>query len=46
VTSLTNGFSKKVENVEPEVALHFIRVHGSRRVTRRWKLVLQIMFGL
>lgn len=37
-TRLTNGFSKKVENLEHAVALHFMhynfaRIHGSTRVT-------------
>ena len=37
-TRLTNAFSKKVENLEHSVALHFMnynfcRIHGSLRVT-------------
>ena len=37
LTRLTNGFSKKVENLEHAVALHFMhyfgRIHKSLRVT-------------
>jgi len=37
-TRLTNAFSKKMENLEHSVALHFMhynfcRIHGSLRVT-------------
>jgi hypothetical protein len=37
-TRLTNGFSKKLENLKAAVALHFchynfVRLHGSTRVT-------------
>jgi hypothetical protein len=37
-TRMTNAFSKKVENLEASIALHFMnynfcRIHGSLRVT-------------
>jgi len=37
-TRLTNGFSKKLENLKAAVALHFchynfVRLHGTTRVT-------------
>jgi hypothetical protein len=42
LTRLTNGFSKKVENLEAALWLYFahynfVRVHGSLRVTQRWQ---------
>jgi hypothetical protein len=30
---LTNGFSKKLENLKAAVPLHFVRLHGTMRVT-------------
>lgn len=41
-TRLTNGFSKKIENLEHAVALHFmyynfVRIHKSLRVTPAMK---------
>lgn len=49
-TRLTNGFSKKLENLEHTVALHymhynFCRIHQTLRVTQQWKQGLAIMFG-
>ena len=47
---LTNAFSKKIENLEAAVSLHFMyynfaRVHQTLRVTLRWKREFRIMFG-
>lgn len=49
-TRLTNGFSKKIENLEAAVALYFIyynfcRVHQTLRVTPAMEAGIQIMCG-
>jgi hypothetical protein len=50
VTRLTNAFSKKLENLQAAVALHFAyynfaRVHQTLRVRQQWKLASRITFG-
>jgi len=49
-TRLTNGFSKKVENLEHAVSLHFLhynfaRIHKTLRVTPAMEAGLAIMCG-
>lgn len=49
-TRLTNGFSKKVENLAHAVSLHFVyynfaRIHQTLRVHLQWKLAFRIMYG-
>lgn len=49
-TRLTNGFSKKIENPEHTVALHFMfysfgRTHKTLRVTPAMKARISDMFG-
>ena len=47
---LSNGFSKKIENHEHAIALHymyynFARIHKTLRVTRQWKRRLRTTSG-
>ncbi len=49
-TRLTNGFSKKLENLKAALALHFahynfVRVHRTLRVTPQWRQVFATEFG-
>lgn len=49
-TRLTNGFSKKIDNLFYAVALHFMhynfaRVHKTLRVHQPWKRGVRIIFG-
>lgn len=44
LTRLTNGFNKKMENLQAAAALDFahynlVRLHKTPRVTRPWQLV-------
>jgi len=50
-TRLTNGFSKKLANLEHSVSLHFMhynfaRIHKTLRVRRRWPQGSASTFGL
>lgn len=50
-TRLTNAHSKKLENHEAAIALHYMhynycRIDQAIRVTPRWRLDSRIMFGL
>jgi hypothetical protein len=49
-TRLSNGFSKKAENLVHAVSLHFMyynfaKVHQSLALLPQWKLELRIIFG-
>jgi len=51
LTRLTYAFSKKKENFEAAVALHFayynfVKRHNTLRMTRRWPQELSVISGL